>query len=62
MFERFVRSGNAIRFHDDKSMSVARDTMLRVDPGAVLPGAKANPYSRIKKEQDDQNGMLETKI
>lgn len=65
LFSRFERSVTEIRFRNDKSMAVARDNMLAIDPEAVLPGAgvKAqNPYARIKKEAADTSSMLETKV
>lgn len=63
LFDRFERSVSDIKFYNDKSMSVARDEMLEIDPSAVLPGAvKQNPYSKLKEETGNKNGMLETKI
>ncbi|MDL2252741.1 hypothetical protein LJC49_01530 [Ruminococcaceae bacterium OttesenSCG-928-I18] len=70
LYDRFERSVGEIRFHNDKSMAVARDNMLALDPSAVLPGAGAgsgegqstNPYKKFREEQDGQSSILETKI
>lgn len=69
VFDRFERSVSEIRFRNDKSMAVARDNMLAINPDAVLPGpgtkpgAKAqNPYAKIREEAGDSTGMLETKV
>ncbi len=66
LFARFERSVSEIRFRNDKSMLVARDHMLDIDPAAVIPlqpGAKAaNPYEKLREEQAEaQSGMMETK-
>lgn len=65
LFERFERGVADIRFHNDKSMAVARDHMLQVDPEAVLPagkGAVSNPYAQIRDQKNKQSSILETKI
>ncbi len=70
MYDRFERSVGGIRFHNDKSMAVARDNMMDIDPSAVLPGAAnaggsgqaTNPYAKLKRQQDAQSSILETKI
>ena len=69
LYNRFERHVGDIRFHNDKSMAVARDNMLAIDPSAALPGASgqegpksSNPYKKIRDEQDMQNSILETKI
>ena len=69
LFTRFEHSVSDIRFHNDKSMAVARDNMLALDPTAVLPGAgnkktaqSQNPYRQMQGRQEDQSNILETKI
>lgn len=65
LFARFERSVNEIRFRNDKSMAVARDNMLALDPEAALPAGKTpaqNPYAKIKKEAGEQTNILETKV
>lgn len=70
LYDRFERSVGGIRFHNDKSMAVAKDNMMAIDPSAVLSGSArpagssqtTNPYKRIKEEQDEQNSILETKV
>lgn len=65
LFGRFERSVKEIRFRNDKSMAVAKDNMMSVDPEAVLPGAGAkaqNPYARFKEEEAAANNILEKKV
>lgn len=65
LFERFESAIAEIRFHNDKSMAVARDHMLQVNPDAVLPtgkGAPANPYSQIRDKENKASSILEKKI
>ncbi|MGD9559933.1 MAG: hypothetical protein AB7V55_04920 [Oscillospiraceae bacterium] len=66
LFSRFEGNVAEIRFFNDKSMAVARDNMIEVDPSAVLAGqggAKAsNPYEKIREEQSQQSSILETKV
>ncbi len=66
LYDRFERCVGGIRFHNDKSMAVARDNMVSIDPSAVLPhtasGVPTNPYSKIRQAQDAQANILETKI
>jgi hypothetical protein len=65
LFSDFEQNVAEIRFFNDKSMSVARDNMVGLNPGAVFaprPGTRANnPYARMREERDGQPGMLETK-
>lgn len=62
-FENYVAE---IRFYNDKSMALARDNMMDVDPTAVLPGqagAKpSNPYQKQRVADQEQDGILQTKI
>lgn len=68
LLERFELAVSDIRFFNDKSMAVARDGMLALDPNAVLPGGKgghapSNPYQSIKETQaEEKTSVLETKI
>lgn len=66
MFDRFERNVNEIRFRNDKSMAVARDSMMDIDPEAALPVAampqKANPYRKIRDDAKEQSSLLETKV
>ncbi len=66
LYDRFERSVGGIRFHNDKSMAVARDNMMAIDPSAALPGTAgrppSNPYSKMRQAQDGQASILETKI
>lgn len=66
LFDRFEHTVSEIRFLNDKSMSVARDNMIDIDPEAVLPGAAGakteNPYEKLRKGQSGQGSILETKV
>ncbi|MDL2295072.1 hypothetical protein LJC60_10755 [Ruminococcaceae bacterium OttesenSCG-928-D13] len=63
LFTRFEGSVAEIRFFNDKSMAVARDNMIEIDPASVLPSGKGNnPYERIREKQNGQGGILETKV
>lgn len=66
LFSRFERNVSEIRFYNEKSMSIARDNMIDIDPAAVLPGQAGakpnNPYEKIREAQHEQSNMiLETK-
>lgn len=66
LFSRFEGSVAEIRFFNDKSMAVARDNMIEIDPEAVLAspaGAKGNnPYEKIREKQNENSKILETKV
>lgn len=66
LFTRFEGNVAEIRFFNDKSMAVARDGMIEVDPASVLPGLSGarpnNPYEKIREEQHEQSNILETKV
>lgn len=65
LFERFEKSIKEIRFNNDKSMAVARDHMLQVNPDAALPpekGSANNPYAKIRDQKSKASSILETKI
>ncbi len=66
LFDRFERTVADIRFLNDKSMAVARDNMIDIDPESALPGAAApranNPYEKQRKERAGQGTILETKV
>ena len=68
LYARFEQAVQEIKFNNDKSMAVARDNLLELDPEAVLAAAHAdapqNPYSRMKKSNDEnnQNNLLQTKV
>lgn len=54
-----------IKFHNSKSMKVARTNMLDLNPGAELPGAAAvnGVYQKVKDRTKANNAsILETKI
>lgn len=65
LFSQFESNVAEIRFFNDKSMAVARDNMMEIDPAAVLPGQGGtrpnNPYEKIREERNEQNNILETK-
>lgn len=67
IFTAFESHVAEIRFYNDKSMAVARDNMLDLDPEAVLPGSADgakpnNPYEKIREEQNVQgSNILERK-
>ncbi len=65
LFTRFEGTIADIRFFNNKSMAVARDNILEINPSAIIPGSQAgnpeNPYERFRKEQSEQSQMLETK-
>lgn len=66
LFTRFESSVAEIRFFNDKSMAVARDNMIGIDPALVLPGQRgakiSNPYEKIREEQSRQGNLLEAKV
>ncbi len=66
LFDRFERTVADIRFLNDKSMAMARDNMIDIDPEAVLPGAGAaggsNPYEKLRRERAGHSAILETKV
>ncbi|MDL2327149.1 hypothetical protein LJC64_00605 [Ruminococcaceae bacterium OttesenSCG-928-A11] len=63
LFTRFEGNVAEIRFFNDKSMAVARDNMIEIDPESVLPSGKGNnPYERIREKQGGQGSILETKV
>ena len=66
LFDCFENNVAQIRFYNDKSMAIARDNMIEIDPSSVLPGqpgAKANnPYEKIKQKQNESSKILETKV
>lgn len=58
-FERHVTD---IRFYNDKSMAIARDNMVDIDPGSVTSGqGNQNPYEK-QRERRLGGGLLETKV
>ena len=59
-FEQLVLD---IRFYNDKSMAIARDNMVEIDPSAILAGqaSNSNPYEKQRGRQEN-GGLLETKI
>lgn len=65
LFSRFENNVAEIRFFNDKSMAVARDNMIEVDPASVLPGQAgsrpSNPYEKLREERNHQSSILETK-
>jgi hypothetical protein len=62
LFARFEGNVAEIRFFNDKSMAVARDNMIEIDPASVLGAAAGanNPYARLRDERNDR-AILETK-
>lgn len=65
LFTRFEKNVSEIKFFNDKSMAIARDNMVGIDPASVLPGRGGvkpnNPYERLREERNEQVNMLETK-
>lgn len=61
LFSRFERNVSEIRFRNDKSMSVARDRMMEIDPESVLDEGVQNPYAKARAARNATVGMLETK-
>lgn len=65
LFTRFEKSVQEIRFHNDKSMQVARDGMMQIDPTMILPGQDdkmPNAYRKMQESESDKNNILETKV
>lgn len=68
LFERIQNDVEQIKFHNEKSMSVARANVKAVNPEALMPheqkNAAQNPYVRASRQtQPDQSAsILETKI
>lgn len=69
LFTQFERNVSEIRFYNDKSMGVAKDNMIEIDPEMVLhsqAGQKtgpANPYEKIREEhRQERSSRLETKV
>lgn len=66
LLTRFEGHVAEIRFFNDKSMAVARDNMIEIDPEAVLTGQSGgrpnNPYERIKDEQNGRMSLMEKKV
>ncbi len=66
LFSKFENNVAEIKFFNDKSMAMARDNMVVMDPEAVLAaqgGAKPNnPYEDIRSRQEGPSGLLETKV
>ncbi len=62
LFSRFEHLVLEIRFYNEKSMAIARDKMVDIDPEAVLaPSGAANPYQKLQSRQA-AGGLLETKV
>lgn len=65
LFTRFEHGVGEIKFRNDKSMDVAHDNLVIMNPDATVlsqGGAKPhNQYEKIKEEQRNQGGMLEQK-
>ncbi len=65
LFSSFESSVAEIRFFNDKSMAVARDAMVELNPESVLPpkpgAAASNPYAKLRSQQDGQPGLLKGK-
>lgn len=64
LFTGFEGKVAEIRFYNDKSMAVARDNMVKMDPGGLFNsqgGKPSNPYEKFRKEENENNNMLETK-
>lgn len=66
LFAKFENHVSEIRFFNDKSMAVARDNMIEIDPEAVLVGSQggkpSNPYERLREEQNGRTSILEKKV
>lgn len=70
MFTQFERNVSEIRFYNDKSMGVAKDSMIEINPDMVLhspaaqrTGGPTNPYEKIQEERrQERTSMLETKV
>lgn len=63
LFNVFERHVSNIKFYNDKSMAIARDNMVEVDPEAVL-NKRANPNNPYEKLRGKHAGagLLETKV
>lgn len=61
LFSRFEHNVAEIRFLNDRSMSVARDNMVAVNPESAPQGPPKNPYEKIKEDQNRKSMMLEQK-
>lgn len=66
LFSRIQASIDIIKFHNGKSMTVARANIQHINPEAVLPkseGAPTNAYIRAKEEEAAaRTSVLQTKI
>lgn len=66
LFTRFESNVAEIRFLNDKSMAVARDNMLEIDPQAVVATQQAkrgdNPYERLREAQSGEGALMEKKV
>lgn len=69
LFERIQKAVELIKFHNEKSMSVARANVKAVNPEALMPGeqknaAMENPYMRARRQAQPEHStsLLETKI
>lgn len=67
LFNRFEHGVSEIKFRNDKSMDVAHDNLVIMNPEAAIlsqGGSVAKPhnqYEKMKEEQRNQGGMLEQK-
>lgn len=66
LFTRFEKAVQEIRFHNDKSMQVARDGMIELDPSALLPGQDDKMPDAYRKIQENNaagaSPILEKKV
>ena len=67
LFERIRSYVEQIKFHNEKSMGMARANVKAVNPDALLPDEEAkkmnpakNPYAKVR--QQEHTSILETKI
>lgn len=61
LFSKFEHNVAEIRYFNDKSMALARDNMIALDPEAVPAGKADNPYEKIRESQEHRSMMLEQK-
>lgn len=66
LLQRIQNTVETIKYHNTKSMNVARTNMMERNPGAELPGtpksAAGSAYRKAGGHSMEQHSMLETKI
>ena len=61
LLNKFEHNVAEIRYFNDKSMAMARDNMIALDPSRVPQGKADNPYEKMREAQQRRSMMLERK-